>query len=238
MGHFLWLWAGQATPGPGVKPCMMGGMPEPTTLFVFCLATLALIAIPGPNVLYIMARGVELGRRGGIASALGVETGSLVHIAAAAAGLSAVLASSAVAFDAVRYLGAAYLIYLGVRTLVGEGAADAPGPQPEHRLARIYLQGVIVNVLNPKVALFFLAFLPRFVDPAAGPLAAQVLVLGVIFFFIGLAVDLLYALGAGSLGGWLKQRPGFLRRQRYVTGSVYLALGATAALAGRGRSGS
>jgi threonine/homoserine/homoserine lactone efflux protein len=166
-------------------------------------------------------------------SVLGVETGTLVHVVAAAVGLSALLASSAVAFGIVRYAGAAYLIYLGVRTLLtrnrGAQAPKAPAPAS---LRRVYLQAVLVQLLNPKVALFFLALLPQFVDPARGAVAGQTLVLGAIVAAIGVTVSSLYALAAGAAETRMRGRAGFERRQRYVTGGVYLALGAAAALTG------
>ena len=207
-------------------------MPEPGTLLLFALSALVLIAVPGPNLLYIVTRSASEGRRAGLASVFGVETGTLVHIAAAAAGLSALLASSAVAFDAVRYAGAAYLAWLGVRTLRGRGrGAEPDGLAPAAAsLAAAYRQGVLVQVLNPKVALFFLALLPQFLDPAAGPLATQVLVLGTVLAVLGSAVGTLYALAAGAAGVWLRARRGVLRR---VSGVVYLALGAAAVLGGR-----
>ncbi len=209
-------------------------MPALTTLLFFVLAALALVAIPGPNHIYIVTRSIAQGRAAGLASAFGVETGTLVHIAATAAGLSALIASSAVAFDVVRYLGVAYLVYLGVRTLLRDDAPSLGASSGGMRLRRVYAEGVVVNVLNPKVALFFLAFLPQFVDPSRGPAYTQILVLGLVLAALGLASDIVYALTAGALGGWLRRRPSFLRRQRYVTGGVYLALGAAAAFAGRG----
>ncbi|MGH3040646.1 MAG: LysE family translocator, partial [Gaiellaceae bacterium] len=158
---------------------------------------------------------------------------------AAAIGLSALLASSELAFDLVRYLGAAYLVYLGLRTLVQRGSHAPAAPEAgRRRLWLAYRQAVLVNVLNPKVALFFLAFLPQFVDPARGAPWTQILALGAVFFLVGLVVDLAYALGAGTIGDWLRRRPGALRWQRYTSGGVYLALGAVAALAGSGRRSS
>lgn len=205
-------------------------MPEFNVLMVFVLATLALVVVPGPNIIYIVTRSVSQGRRVGVASALGVESGTLVHIAAATFGLSALVASSATALAALKYVGAAYLIYLGVRSLLDDSEMQFESAGGEARLSRVYLQGALVNVLNPKVALFVLAFLPQFVDPQRGNVAGQMLVLGLIVLVFGVANDLLYALAAGSLGAWLRQRPRFIRRQRYVTGGVYLALGAVAAL--------
>ncbi|ATL71922.1 RhtB family transporter [Nocardia terpenica] len=195
---------------------------------LFLLAALTLVAIPGPNHLYITARSIAEGRRAGMLSALGVETGTLVHVAAAAAGLSALIAASATAFGVLRYAGAAYLAY---RTLRG---GDEPNEvvlqaRPPHR---VYLDGVLVNLFNPKVILFFLAFLPQFVDRGAGAVPLQMAALGLITALIGLVADFVYALGAGSIGGWLRERPAFRRRQRYATGLIYLALGAAAAFAG------
>lgn len=215
-------------------------MPEPATLLVFALAALALIAVPGPNLIYITARSISQGRRAGLVSVLGVETGTLVHVAAAAAGLSALLASSAVAFALVKYAGAAYLVYLGVRTLLAgdddEGEAAGMRGDPDVSLWRTYRQAVVVQLLNPKVALFFLAFLPQFVDPARGSAAFQVLVLGAVVAVLGVTVSSLYALAAGAAGRRLRARGGgFARGQRYVTGAVYLGLGAAAALTGHRR---
>ncbi|MFA1539917.1 LysE family translocator [Actinomadura monticuli] len=201
-----------------------------TNPLLFLLAALTLVAIPGPNHLYITTRSIGEGRRAGVASALGVETGTLVHIGAAAAGLSAVVAASATAFGFLRYAGAAYLVYLAYRTLrsrqdLGEQTLR---PQPLHR---VYLDGALVNVLNPKVVLFFLAFLPQFVDQDAGAVPLQIAVMGLATALIGLVSDLGYALAAGSIGGWLRARPAFQRRRRHLTGLVYLGLGAAAAFA-------
>ncbi|WP_131739275.1 LysE family translocator [Actinomadura roseirufa] len=202
-----------------------------TNPLLFLLATLTLVAIPGPNHLYITTRAVGEGRRAGIASAFGVETGTLVHIAAAAAGLSAVVAASATAFGFLRYAGAAYLFFLAYRTFRAGDGEDEPRlrPRPLHR---VYLDGVLVNVLNPKVVLFFLAFLPQFVDQDAGRVPLQIAVMGVVLVLVGLLSDIVYALAAGSIGTWLRERPAFRRRQRYATGLVYAGLGAAAALAG------
>jgi threonine/homoserine/homoserine lactone efflux protein len=204
-------------------------MPAPATLLVFALAASVLVAIPGPNHIYIVTRSIAQGRRIGLASALGVETGTLVHISAATVGLSALVASSAMAFNALRFAGAAYLVYLGVRALLRDEAVELEGggvAAPSVR--RAYLDGVLVNVLNPKVALFFLAFLPQFVDPARGSASTQILVLGLVVFVIATTSDVLYALAAGALGAWLRRRPGFARVQRYLTGCIYLALAAVA----------
>jgi threonine/homoserine/homoserine lactone efflux protein len=202
-------------------------------LTFFFVAALALIIMPGPAVLYIVARSVDQGRLAGVVSALGVNVGTLFHVAAAALGLSAVLVTSVLAFQVVKYLGAAYLIYLGVRKIFFE--RDQPHASTAHEpqaLSHIFSQGVIVNVLNPKTALFFFAFLPQFVDPARGAVALQFLLLGLMFVSMAICSDSLYALLAGTAGRWLKGRPGFLRRQRYFSGGIYIALGVTTALSG------
>jgi threonine/homoserine/homoserine lactone efflux protein len=206
-------------------------MPESETLALFALAAITLIAIPGPNAIYIAARSLSQGRAAGVASALGVEAGTLLHVAAAAAGLSALIASSAFAFDAIRYLGVAYLLYLGARAL--RGARDRRTLEAERSsLPRAFSEGLLVNLLNPKVALFFLAFLPQFTDPADGSVAVQTLVLGVVFFAIALAMDLMYALAASAVGARLPWGGDAARRRERVTGVIYLALGGVAAAAG------
>ena len=215
-------------------------MPDATTFGVFVAAALALLLVPGPAVFYVMARSVEGGRTAGLVSVLGVELGTLIHVTFAAAGLSAVLASSATAFSVVKWMGAAYLVWLGLRLLLsrGEERDGAPQARDETRLSRVFTQSVLVQVLNPKVALFFLAFLPQFVDPSRGAAWSQVVVLGATLAILGLFTDGLYALLGGTAGDWLKrrnERPGFRRGQRYVTGGVYLALGAATAISGSGK---
>lgn len=207
---------------------------DAATLALFIAAALALLVTPGPAVLYIVTRSIDQGRLAGIVSVLGISTGALIHIAAAALGISALLLSSALAFAVVKYLGAAYLIYLGIRTLLRPNhAAQEAGPPPQRELARIYTQGVLVNALNPKAALFFFAFLPQFVDPAlATPVTAQIVLLGGLFVVLGVCSDGMYALLAGSLGHWLRGNLRFLSIQRYVSGSIYIALGIGTALSG------
>jgi threonine/homoserine/homoserine lactone efflux protein len=208
-------------------------MPSAASLLVFVLAGSVLVAIPGPNHIYILTRGLSQGRAAGLASAAGVETGTLVYSAAAAAGLAALIASSALAFNTVRYLGAAYLVLLGVRALLRYQPPQLAGPAEPIPLRRVYAEGVLVNVLNPKVALFFVAFLPQFVDPGRGPVAMQIGLLGMIMAVIGMISDVAYALAAGSLGERLIRHPRYLRRQRYLAGGVYLSLGIAAAVTGR-----
>lgn len=197
---------------------------------LFLIAALILLLTPGPAVLYIVARSMDQGRIAGLVSVLSIETGNFVHVLAATLGLSAILMSSALAFSAVKYLGAAYLVYLGVRRLLAPEGAHQPASFKPQSLRRIYRQGVLVAVLNPKTALFFFAFLPQFVDPARGPVNLQLLALGGTFVLMAIVTDGTYALLAGSLGGWLKSSPAFLRFDRYVIGSVYIGLGLTAAL--------
>ena len=212
-------------------------MIDTTTLGLFVAAAAILLITPGPAVLYIVARSVEHGRAAGIVSALGIQVGTLFHVAAAAFGVSAILVSSALAFSVLKYVGAAYLIYLGVRTLARKETEAAPDVLPRERsLLRIFVQGVVVNVLNPKTALFFLAFLPQFVNPARGAVAAQVLFLGLVFVLLGAFTDGTWALLAGSASGFLRNHAGFRRGQRYVAGTVYLSLGIATAVSGRGKS--
>jgi threonine/homoserine/homoserine lactone efflux protein len=207
-------------------------MPDVPTLLLFASASLALLVIPGPAVAFVVTRSIQQGRTAGLVSVLGVHVGSAVHVIAAAAGLSAVLASSAAAFTIVKYLGAAYLLYLGIRQLRrgkdGAGGPVTPVAEPRWRLFR---QGVIVNALNPKTAIFFLAFLPQFVDPARGPVWFQVVVLGLTFVALGMVSDGTYAFAAGSLSKRIRESARVRRVMDRVSGGVYVALGAIAALA-------
>jgi threonine/homoserine/homoserine lactone efflux protein len=211
-------------------------VPDLSTLAVFSLAALALLVVPGPAVLYIVARSVTHGRLAGIVSMLGVATGGLVHAVAAALGLSSLLVSSATAFTAVKYAGAVYLVVLGLRTLRSRpAAAGAAVPAEPVPLRLLYLQGVVVNVLNPKTALFFLALLPQFVDVHAGSAALQMIFLGVVFVALGVVSDGAYALAAGSVGAWARRRPLAVRAQRWVSGGVLVGLGVATALGDSGR---
>jgi threonine/homoserine/homoserine lactone efflux protein len=204
-------------------------MPDPSRLALFVGAALLLLVVPGPSVLYVVTQSVSYGRRAGIVSVAGITTGTLVHIAAATIGLSALLASSALAFDVVKYLGAAYLILVGLRRLAGLEQADDAGPTRSRSLGRLYRQGIVVNTLNPKTALFFLAFLPQFVDAARGAVWAQILALGLLFAALGFLSDAAWALVAGTLGERLRGSRRFPQVQRYVSGSVFVGLGAVAA---------
>jgi len=205
--------------------------PDAGTFAVFAAASLALAVVPGPAVLYIVAQSVQGGRRAGVVSAFGVSTGGMFHVAAAVVGLSAVLAASAEAFTVVKLVGAAYLVYLGIRTLLSRDDRIA-GRDAEPTLASTYRRGVIVNILNPKTALFVLAFLPQFVDPD-GSTRGQLAVLGLLFVAIALTTDLIWALVAGTAGAVLRRSRAFLRLQRYVSGTIFVGLGALAATTGR-----
>jgi threonine/homoserine/homoserine lactone efflux protein len=197
---------------------------------LFVGAALLLLVVPGPSVLYIVTQSVSHGRRAGIVSVAGITTGTLVHIAAATVGLSALLASSALAFDVVKYLGAAYLIAVGIRRLAGWERGAGPQARDTRDFRRLYRQGIVVNTFNPKTALFFLAFLPQFVDPGRGTPWLQILALGLLFAALGFFSDGAWALVAGTLGERLRRSRRFPAVQRYVSGSVFVGLGAIAAL--------
>ena len=201
-------------------------------LILFMSAALALLLLPGPAVLYITARSASQGRMAGLVSVLAIETANFIQAAAAALGLSAILLSSALAFDVVKYLGAAYLIYLGIRKLMFSEDRVENEEVKKESLSRIYWQGFAINLLNPKTALFFFAFLPQFIDPAKGNVIGQNLLLGAIFVGMALITDSLYALLASSLASKLAGNRGFQKGQRYFAGLVYVGLGITTALTG------
>jgi threonine/homoserine/homoserine lactone efflux protein len=208
-------------------------MPDPSTFALFAAASLAFLAIPGPSVFYIVTRSLTQGRRAGVTSMLGVQAGGLVHVVAAAVGVSALLASSAAAFTFVKYAGAAYLVYLGVKRLLTAGQSR-PELESDDRATstRLFAQGVVVNVLNPKTALFFLAFLPQFVDPAAGPVAPQMLVLGALLVALGVLSDGTYAVLAAGAGRRLRDTEATRTALDRLSGGVFIGLGVVAALAG------
>jgi threonine/homoserine/homoserine lactone efflux protein len=209
-------------------------MPSASTMLVFAGAALVLCAIPGPAVIYIVTRGVESGRRAALASVLGIHVGTCVHITAAVVGLSALLMSSAAAFSVVKYVGAAYLIALGVQRLARGSrmeldGADAPG---ERELGPVFRQAIVVESLNPKTALFFLAFLPQFVDPSRA-VAPQIAVLGLVWLVVGLCSDACWGLLAGGLGGALRRSARFPWIERFAAGGALIGLGVAAAFTGR-----
>ncbi len=208
-------------------------IPGATNLWLFTVAALTLLLIPGPAVLYIVAHSVEQGRLAGFVSDLGIHSATLVHVLAAALGLSALLASSALAFSIVKYAGAAYLIWLGLKKIFGRTEAPGTGGAlARYRYAQLFRDGFIVNLLNPKTALFFFAFLPQFVDPSRGHVAMQITLLGLIFTFLGFVTDGCYAFAAGGASNWLKRSRGYLELERYVSGTLLIGLGLTAAFTG------
>jgi threonine/homoserine/homoserine lactone efflux protein len=201
-------------------------MPNPTTLALFCAATLAILLVPGPSVLFIVTRSVAQGRAAGLVSVLGVHAGSAIHALAATLGISAVLAASATAFTIIKYAGVAYLIWLGVRKLLTRDHAEETVELPVRSKRRMFWEGLVVNVLNPKTAIFFLAFLPQFTDPAAGPVAPQMLVLGLIWIVLGVLSDGSYAVLSSALAGRVRRSMRARRRLDVGSGLVYLGLAA------------
>ncbi|MEV4353580.1 LysE family translocator [Nonomuraea sp. NPDC004186] len=201
-------------------------MPEISTLALFCVATLGLLVVPGPAVLYIVTRSVTQGRAAGVISVLGVHTGSLVHIAAAALGLSALLAASATAFTIVKYVGVAYLLWLGVRKLMQREEGEQVLELRVQSKRRLFWEGFVVNVLNPKTALFFLTFLPLFTHPEAGPVGPQILLFGALWLVLGMASDGAYAMLSSALAGRLRGSARARRRLNVGSGLVYLGLAA------------
>lgn len=208
-------------------------MPDPTLWGLFVVASVVLLLIPGPAVLYIVARSVGQGRAAGLVSVLGIHLGTVVHIAAAAVGLSALVMSSALAFAIVKYLGAAYLVWVGIRTLMAKDPDPEAPAMPAEPLRRAFRDGFLVNLFNPKTAIFFLAFLPQFADPGHGALHWQILVLGLTFMSLGIVTDGAFALAAGTAGNFLRRNRRFLRIQRWFAGTSFIGLGVTAALATR-----
>jgi len=200
-------------------------------LLAFSAAAFVLFVIPGPAVLYIVTRSVAQGRRAGLVSVAGIHTGSLVHIAAAVVGLTTLLATSATAFRVVKWAGAAYLVYLGVRAFLDRETEESEAEPSSVPMRKVYTQGFVVTLLNPKVAVFFVAFVPQFVDSAIGT-TAQILALGATFLVVGILMDGAYALVSGSLGNRLQEHPGWRTGRRWVSGIVYVTLGIVAAVAG------
>ncbi|SRR6266852_3679707 len=206
-------------------------MPSASAYLLFVLTAVTLLLIPGPAVMYVVGQSIGRGRRAGLASVLGVHTGTLVHVTAAAVGISSLLVASATAFAIVKYAGAAYLIALGARRLLGIEELRETETRGPTDLKQHYRQGIVVNVLNPKTALFFLAFLPQFINPD-GTVALQVFVLGLTFVVLGLVTDSAWALVAGATAERLRRSERFPRIERWVSGSVFLGLGVAAAATG------
>ncbi len=209
-------------------------MPDSSTLMLFIGASLALLAVPGPAVIYVVTRSVEQGRTAGLVSVLGVETGTFLYALAAAVGLTGLIAASEAGFTVVKYAGAAYLIYLGIRAW--RARDDEPLEVAPTRRSRLFLNGLVVQVLNPKIAIFFLAFLPQFVNASGGPVALQILVLGAVFTLLAMVSDGAFVFVAGALGAWLRASQRARRGLARLSGGVYIGLGVSAALSGTSRS--
>jgi threonine/homoserine/homoserine lactone efflux protein len=201
-------------------------------LLAFVSLAVVVIVTPGPDTALTIRNTMAGGRAAGLGTAVGVCSGQAVWTVAAAAGVAALLVASEPAFLALKYAGAAYLVFLGIRALLDRSAVDPALPAVPPRDGRTFRQAFTVGISNPKVAVFFLAFLPQFVRPEAGPATVQVLLLGTIFLLVALALDLGWAMLAGALAGWLRRHPALVRRQRFGTGPVYLGLGAYAAVVG------
>lgn len=208
-------------------------MPTQQTLLAFALVSAGIMVIPGPSNFFLHAHGIGHGRRSALAAMTGIETASAIRVLLAAAGLSAVLASSAVAFSLIRWAGVAYLAYLGVRAFRGGRREESPGaPGLPVSLARSARKGLIAGLGNPKMVIFFLAFFPQFIHPTRGSQAGQMLILGAVFWVIGAIWDLLFACASGTIGAWLRRRPRIRAAQPRLEGLVYLGLAAWAAITG------
>ena len=205
-------------------------MPDLNSLISFAVASVALLVIPGPAVIYIVNRSVADGRQIGIAAVVGLELGTFMHVLAATVGLSAILATSENAFNVVKYLGASYLVLIGLRTLTRKPEAISTSASSMTQ-SQAFRQGFIINTLNPKIALFFLSFLPQFIDPNISSNARQSLILGSVFVLCGFVIDGVYALTASSLREVLVKGKALPFIQQYVAGVVFVLLGAAAALA-------
>jgi threonine/homoserine/homoserine lactone efflux protein len=204
---------------------------ETTTLLAFIGASMIVLLTPGPGVLYVVTRGAVQGRRAGVVSAAGLSAGAFVHVIAAVVGLSAILATSATAFNIVKLAGAAYLIWIGVQALRSRGGLAKPDSVTPQPMRRLFLDGVVISIFNPKIAIFFLAYLPLFTDPAAGSVTLQLAVLGCIYCGLAFVSDSAYAILASGASGWFRDRMLNSSAMRYVTGSIFVGLGIHAALA-------
>jgi len=209
-------------------------LPDLTSMLLFSVSAFVLIVVPGPAVFYVVARSVAQGPMAGVVSALGIGLGATVHVAAAALGVSAVIMASATAFTMLKIAGALYLIYLGVRALRERGQDEPATALKRHGMARVFVDGLVVNIFNPKVALFFVAFLPQFVEPGVGSVSQQMVVLGGVFVIIGVVSDGVYALVAGGLALRIRASERAAQIRRWFSGGVYIALGVGTALVGAG----
>lgn len=204
---------------------------ETATLFAFVGASMIVLLTPGPGVLYVLTRGAVQGRRAGIVSAAGLSAGAFVHVIAAVVGLSAILATSATAFTIVKFAGAAYLIWIGVQAILSRGGLAKPHAVVPQPVRRLFLDGVVISIFNPKIAIFFLAYLPLFTDPALGSVTLQLAVLGSLYCVLSVISDGAYAILASGASGWFRDRMLNSPVMRYLTGSIFVGLGVHAALA-------
>jgi threonine/homoserine/homoserine lactone efflux protein len=205
-------------------------VPSLSTYAVFLTTAIVLLMVPGPAVLYVVARSIEMGRSGGLASVAGITTGTVAYVTLATAGLSSLILASTVAFDAVKYVGAAYLFLLGARRLLGRGLEQPDEEAAPRTRRRAYTQGIVVNLTNPKTIVFVFAFLPQFVDPKATHAWLQVFVLGLSFAALGFLSDSMWALAAGTVADRLRGSTGIAPVQRWVGGGVLVGLGILAAV--------
>ncbi len=196
-----------------------------SNLALFFAASWMLIITPGPDMIYVITRGISQGRKAGMISAVGVTLGILVHTVFAAFGLAIILRTSALAFLAVKFAGAGYLIFLGVKTLIDKSDFKLSRDTPKDDFRKIFVQGILSNVLNPKIALFFLAFLPQFVNPGHGSASIQMVYLGLTFALFGIVFLVLLGYFSGGIGLWLSKKQTFTEKIRWFTGSVLIALG-------------
>ena len=205
-------------------------MIDQATLITYLIILLGFVFIPGPAVILTLARASASGTRIGLATGAGIAIGDLIHTAMAVLGLSAIILTSAFLFNLIKYLGAAYLVYLGIRAILEKPQISVGVGSSGLTAAQALRQAVVAEVLNPKSALFFLAFLPQFVRPENGSVAQQLTTLGVLFVLMGLLSTVVVAFGAGWVGGFLRRNPAVLRWQGKVVGGIYLALGVRLAL--------
>jgi threonine/homoserine/homoserine lactone efflux protein len=205
-------------------------MIDHTTLLVYLAVLTGFVFIPGPAVLLTITRAASSGTRVGVATGLGIAAGDVVHTTLAVLGLSAVLAASALLFNIVKYAGAGYLVYLGVKAILERTDAPSMSGLPSVTSRTAFRQAVIAELLNPKSALFFLAFLPQFVQPQNGSVALQLAILGILFVLMGALSTMVFAFGAGQIGNFLRKNPVVLRWQGKVVGTIYCALGVRLAL--------
>ena len=203
---------------------------QPTEMFAYTLAVILLILTPGPNMVLVLTRSIADGARVGVVTSLGVELGTLVHTLLAAVGISAVVATSAVAFNVVKWIGAGYLIYLGVRAVLSKESLISLEAKSSPHLSHTFWQATLTNILNPKVALFFLAFIPQFIHPERGLVFVQFLILGSVIALVGFGFSMVLTFASSPVSSWLQRNPSFQYWQGKITGLVFVALGLRLAL--------